>query len=139
MQAYFGPASGSSGTAVNSYETKQEKASISDDSFLPKGFAPGEHDIVIGRSMKYYNHSGNKNLRNMVAVKLDEYSNADKSEKSFIITEVMEQIKQISSYGGFLKLDPASGRWYKVGEYLSREKVSFLQVVLPFFLPSLSS
>jgi hypothetical protein len=104
-------------------DMKQDKPSISDESFLPKGFVPGENDIVIGRSMKYYNHSGNRNLRGMVAAKLEEYSKADKSEKSFIITEVMEQIKERSSTGGFMKLDPASGRWYKVGEYLSREKV----------------
>lgn len=94
-------------------------------SFLPKGFAPGENDIVIGRSMKYFNHSGNRALRSMVASRLEEYSEADKSEKSFIISEVMEQIKANSNTGaGFLKLDPASGLWYEVGEYLSREKVS---------------
>lgn len=84
-------------------------------SFLPKGFAPGENDIVIGRSMKYFNHSGNRALRSMVASRLEEYSEADKSEKSFIISEVMEQIKANSNTGaGFLKLDPASGLWYEV-------------------------
>lgn len=68
----------------------------------------------------------------MVTAKLDEYSKADKSEKSFIITEVMEKVHERSpNGGGFLKLDPASGRWYMVGEYLSREKVRAIVLSRP--------
>jgi hypothetical protein len=55
----------------------------SSDSYLPRDFVPGEHDVVIGRSLKYYNHSGNVALRNIVASRLEEYTQAEKSGEYF--------------------------------------------------------
>ena len=59
--------------------SNSNKSIPASDSYLPRGFVPGAHDVVIGRSMKYYNHGGNLALRNVVASRLEEYAKADKS------------------------------------------------------------
>ncbi|CAB9517750.1 Nitrilase family, member 2 [Seminavis robusta] len=106
------------------FATKSDK-STKDICYMQKGFVPGKNDVILGRSMKCFNHSGNRALRKMVADRLEEYSNAEKSEKSFIISEVMEAIREKTQNGdGFLKFDTSSSLWYTVCEYLGREKVS---------------
>ena len=97
------------------YSTKTDKAVLSKDAFMPPGFNPGQHDVVIGRSLKYQHHSGNEALRRIVEGRVEEYSKAEKLEKSLIITEVVEEISNKSKNGwGFLKLDVSSKQWYKV-------------------------
>jgi hypothetical protein len=69
-------------------------------------------------------HSGNKRFRKLVSHYLDRYSDAStKLEKSAIVSTIIGAVRSRSPNGGFVKLDPATGRWQEVGDYLAREKV----------------
>lgn len=92
---------------------------------LPKEFVPGEWDIICGRGRKAFNHIGNERFRKLVESRLEEYSNASaKLEKSYILSDIVCEVRQRSPQGGFVKRDSASGRWYEVGDFLAREKTS---------------
>jgi len=93
--------------------------------FLPKEFKPGFNDVLIGRGKRCYEHSGNKSFLILVASRLDEYSAAtSKMEKSKILASAVSEIQKRSPYGGFIKKDSETGLWFKVGEFLAREKTS---------------
>jgi len=92
---------------------------------LPEGYGPGEHDVLCGRGRKCFNHAGNVKFRAIVQSFLPQYSKAvAKLEKSYILSDVVEQVRKNSGVGGFIKKDPDSGRWYEVGDFLAREKTS---------------
>jgi len=92
---------------------------------LPENFQPGEYDVICGRGRKIFMHAGNEKFRRMVADALEAYSNTvTKLEKSYILCEIVAQVRQNSPNGGFVKKDPKDGRWYEVGDFLAREKTS---------------
>jgi hypothetical protein len=89
---------------------------------LPDDFTPGDRDVVIGKGKKYFHHSGNAMLRNLVHAMLDEYWEAQtKPDKTCIISEVVEHVRNI---GRFVKRDVASGKWVHAEDLLCREKCS---------------
>jgi len=89
------------------------------------GYEPGEHDVLCGRGRKCFNHAGNVKFRAIVQSFLPQYSKAAaKLEKSYILSDVVEQVRKNSGEGGFIKKDSDSGRWYEVGDFLAREKTS---------------
>jgi len=91
---------------------------------LPENFEPGPDDVICGRGKKCYNHIGNERFRQRVLTFLEEYSNAkSKLDKSTVLSKVVDQVRQNSPNGGFVKQDP-SGRWHEVGDFLAREKTS---------------
>jgi hypothetical protein len=74
---------------------------------------------------KAFNHVGNERFRKLVESRLEEYSNAAaKLEKSYILSDIVCEVRQRSPQGGFVKRDSSSGRWYEVGDFLAREKTS---------------
>lgn len=93
---------------------------------LPKSFEPQGTDVLIGRGKKARDHEGNKRLKMLIELMIPEYSTAagNKDEKSYIIKEIVTQIRKCSPDGGFVKFDKSKGRWYEVGDFLAREKVS---------------
>jgi hypothetical protein len=92
---------------------------------LPQGFTPGAHDVICGRGRKAFNHIGNENFRRLVESRLAEYSrSAAKLEKSYILSDIVCEVRQRSPTGGFVKKDSTSGQWYEVGDFLAREKTS---------------
>ena len=92
---------------------------------LPENFVPGENDVICGRGRKAFNHIGNERFRQLVEKRLEEYSNAvAKLEKSYILSDIVCEVRQRSPDGGFVKKDTNSGRWYEVGDFLAREKTS---------------
>jgi hypothetical protein len=93
---------------------------------LPKSFEPRSTDVLIGRGRKARDHEGNKRLKMLIELMIPEYSAAggNKDEKSYIIKEIVTQIRKCSPDGGFVKFDKSKGRWYEVGDFLAREKVS---------------
>lgn len=92
---------------------------------LPEDFEPGEHDVICGRGRKIFMHIGNERFRRMVADCLDEYSaSVTKLEKSYILCDIVAQVRSNSPNGGFVKKDPKDGRWCEVGDFLAREKTS---------------
>lgn len=93
---------------------------------LPKDFEPSEMDVVIGRGKKARIHAGNNRLRRLIEFMIPEYTAAgsNKDEKSYIIKEIVLQIRKSSPDGGFVKFDKSKGRWFEVGDFLAREKIS---------------
>ena len=94
-------------------------------SALPEKFTPGENDVICGRGRKAFSHVGNERFRKLVEKRLDEYSSAAaKLEKSYILSDIVCEVRRRSPNGGFVKKDSSSGRWYEVGDFLAREKTS---------------
>jgi hypothetical protein len=92
---------------------------------LPESFTPSAHDFVCGRGRKIFMHVGNQRFRQLVESRLQEYSNAaTKLEKSGIICEMVLYLRSNSPHGGFVKKTAKDGRWYQLGDFLSREKTS---------------
>lgn len=89
-------------------------------------FVPGDMDVLVGRGKLCYGHSGNIRLNKIVESYLESYSAADstKRSKSEIIKRIVDQIREDSPEGGFVKKDPATGKYYECGDVVSREKVS---------------
>lgn len=91
---------------------------------LPENFEPGPDDVICGRGKKCYNHIGNERFRQRVLTFLDEYSKAkSKLDKSGVLSKVVQEVRQNSPSGGFVKQD-ANGAWFEVGDFLAREKTS---------------
>jgi len=89
---------------------------------LPEGFAPGDHDVVIGKGKKFYFHGGNQWLRQVVDDRTAEYSKAtNKWEKSFILSSVIDYIR---TNGRFVRLDSNGVSWVQAEDLLCREKCS---------------
>jgi hypothetical protein len=92
--------------------------------YLPDDYVPSPNDVLCGRGRKCYFHPGNVRFRDIVQSHLAKYSAAtSKMEKGNIISIVYEEIQEQGDGGGFIKKDD-NGRWYDVGEFLAREKVS---------------
>lgn len=91
---------------------------------LAEGFTPGKDDVICGRGKKCYQHIGNENFRKRVMLMLGEYNNAKtKLDKSGVLSAVVQQVRQASPEGGFVKQDE-KGKWFEVGDFLAREKTS---------------
>lgn len=91
---------------------------------LPVEFVPTIDDVICGRGKKCYSHVGNDRFRERVHTMLALYKQArSKLDKSKVLNMVVEQVRQNSPGGGFVKQDE-SGRWYEVGDFLAREKTS---------------
>jgi hypothetical protein len=91
---------------------------------LPANFEPGPDDVICGRGKKCYNHIGNERFRQRVLTFLDEYSMAkSKLDKSGVLSKVVDEVRQQSPNGGFVKQDEL-GNWHEVGDFLAREKTS---------------
>lgn len=91
---------------------------------LPENFEPGDDDVICGRGKKCYTHIGNERFRERVLTFLDEYSmTKSKLDKSGVLSKVVDEVRQYSPNGGFIKQD-ANGRWHEVGDFLAREKTS---------------
>jgi hypothetical protein len=92
---------------------------------LPDGFSPAEHDVVCGRGRKVFMLVGNQRFRQLVESRLQDYSSAaNKLEKSCIICEIVTYLRNRSPHGAFVKMSSKDGRWYQLGDFLSREKTS---------------
>ena len=92
--------------------------------YLPEDYEPTKYDVLCGRGRRCFVHDGNQNMRQLVQAHLPKYSvSTCKMEKGHIISLVYEEICEQAGNGGFIKKDD-KGRWYDVGEFLAREKVS---------------
>lgn len=89
---------------------------------LPVDFEPTGYTIICGNKRQYFNSVGNRRLRVLVKNFIGQYSQADgKLEKSFIVTKVMNIIREACPVGAFVAME--KGRWWQVSERTSREKV----------------
>ncbi|CAB9522872.1 Nitrilase family, member 2 [Seminavis robusta] len=92
---------------------------------LPFDFVPGNFDVLCGRGKKNYNSPGNQRLRQIVESYVEQYSAAtSRQDKSDILSAIVNEVRSASPDGGFIKQDPVTERWFEVGDFLAREKVS---------------
>jgi hypothetical protein len=99
---------------------------------LPIGYVPGDGDVICGRGKECIDHIGNMRLRTLVEEKLDQYANAsNKNEKSLIIMDTINKIRENSPLGGFIKKDLLSGIFFEVGDFVA---VSLFKRCLPFLM-----
>lgn len=93
---------------------------------LAADFTPGDNDVIVGRGKVCYQHNGNLHLNKIVASVIVVYSDPDstKKSKSDLIKSLMQQVRENSPQGGFVKFDSETGRWFEVGDRIAREKVS---------------
>lgn len=92
---------------------------------LPLDFIPGNFDVLCGRGKKNYNSLGNQRLRRIVESYVEQYSAAtSRQDKSDILSAIVNEVRSASPNGGFIKQDPVTERWFEVGDFLAREKVS---------------
>jgi hypothetical protein len=109
--------------------SKTEKSGEAvDPSFLPIGFQPGPHSVVIGRNRDSKNAEGSKRLKAIAARYLEDYSDAaqSKPEKSLIVTRIYNMIKKSCPAGGFVKYSQEHGRWIKASPSSAREKIGYV-------------
>jgi hypothetical protein len=88
---------------------------------MPEGFVPGPHHVICAKGKAAKEHQANRMLRSMVKSTIEEYSEAPKLERSFIVSRVLKQIRK---EGGFVR--EIDGRWYDVSDRNAREKIGQL-------------
>jgi hypothetical protein len=87
---------------------------------LPQGFVLGNNDVLCGRGKKCFKHIGNLTFRKLIQERLQKYdAAATKTEKTFIIREVVNIVRDTSPNGGFVKRDTLTGRYYEVGDTMA--------------------
>jgi hypothetical protein len=70
-----------------------------------------------------YDHVGNRRFRVVVALNLGRYISArTRADKSLVVNSIVEQIREASPLGGFVKQD-RDGYWHEIGTAQAREKV----------------
>jgi hypothetical protein len=92
---------------------------------LPPDFEPGQNSVIIGRTKKCYTSVGNLRLRDICLMHLPAYSKCSKKkDKSQVVSDIMQLIRESCPEGGaFVKKD-SSGRWHEVRDVMARERVA---------------
>ena len=97
----------------------------SDDQLLTRlgsDFRPGPFDIICARGMEARLH--NEQFHEKIKESVDAYTNAEsKLYKSIVVSSAVEWFRKASPNGGFVK--ESRGSWYRVSDFLAREKVSY--------------
>jgi hypothetical protein len=89
---------------------------------LSANFSPGRCDVICARGKEAKNHEGNRRYRAIIKNTLNKYAQAtSRYEKTVIVSEIVDAIREFSSDGGFVKKQ--GGVWIEVGDQLAREKV----------------
>ena len=92
---------------------------------LPVDYEPSKFCIIWGRGKGSYQSDGNINFRSLVKSNLERYKEAPgRLEKSFIVSEVLNMIRESCPVGAFVKYE--KGRWYDLDDTVCREKVGSL-------------
>jgi len=104
----------------------EEHEESSTNPLLQRSFEPGSSDVILGRGKKCFHHEGNENFRKTVASRLIEYKRAGKNrtEKTHILFSVVSSIRRANPIGRFIKKNPDTKRWYDVGDFVAKEKIS---------------
>lgn len=86
-------------------------------------FQPGPLDVICARGKTAYDHEGNCRFRALVNLHKESYATVStcKYQKSKIVTEIVNTVRQASPHGGFVKL--VNGVYYEVGDRAAKEKI----------------
>ena len=100
----------------------QPDASYGQDVFLPLDFHPGPNDVICSRGSTSYHHTANARLRILIEDSLEDYERApSKKARSKMVSFIIAVVQ--GRTGRFVKQDSQTGRWYRVSQRASREKV----------------
>jgi hypothetical protein len=108
-----------------SYDPSKRPRRITEKTVLPDDYEPSKFSVICGRGKGSYQSDGNVNFRAMIKNNLDRYRDAPgRLEKSFIVSEVLNMIRESCPLGAFVKYE--AGRWYDLEDAVCREKVGSL-------------
>ena len=100
------------------------KSQVGKKKWLPPSFVPGPMDVICARGKAAKDHSGNRLFRLLIQKSVERYKQSEtKLDKSIIVSQIIESVREACSEGGFVKRDVKSGQWYEVGDVWAREKV----------------
>ena len=101
------------------------RAASSRRRYMPGEYYPSAYDVMCGRGKTAANHIGNQRFKVTISIYLRRYSEStSRAQKTAVISDVVELVRQNSPGGGFVKYDQNKSKWYEVGDHLAREKVS---------------
>ena len=104
----------------------QEKTRLSSSrtkTLLPTTFKPHAYSVIIGKGKMPANATGNRRLKILVNMQIENYANAQfKRDKTFIVSRVMRTVKEACPVGAFVKFD--GERWWECPDNVSREKIA---------------
>lgn len=89
---------------------------------LDADWTPCSWSVICSRTKDARNHMGNQRLRVLIDSHLERYATANRIEKGIIVSSIIDNVRQASNGGGFVKQDKA-GFWIEVGDAVAREKV----------------
>jgi len=103
-------------------EAKRKKKRVTSRSkhmtILPEDFEPGPVHVVCAKGKQAKEHPGNILLKSLVQKNLVDYSACiSKSERTYIVTTIMQQIRD-NGGGEFVR--QLDGRWYEIGDRNAR-------------------
>ena len=85
-------------------------------------FTPGPYDVICARGKQAAQHPGNVRFREIIQRFKPDYSQAtSKVEKSLLVSEIVDSVREFTPNGGFVK--KFGGRYYEVGDSVAREKI----------------
>jgi hypothetical protein len=71
---------------------------------LSTNFSPGSCDVICARGKEAKNHEGNRRYRAIIKKTLDRYAQVtSKYEKTVIVSEIVDAIRECIPSGGFVK------------------------------------
>ena len=92
---------------------------------LPYNFVPTCATVLLGRGKKILSHPGNQLFKEIVSTRLNAYLDAEsRLDKTAILMDVIEQVRQNNPGGGFVKQNPKTGQYFEVGDFLAKEKTA---------------
>ena len=81
----------------------------------------GPFDVICARGKSAFQHPGNQRFRALIETRVEDYASAsNKFEKSVIVSQIVDEVRNASPNGGFIRSE--KGLWYEVGD-AAREKV----------------
>ena len=87
-------------------------------------YVPSDNDVLCGKGTKYYNHTGTKRFRMLIAKHLDMYLSLErKREKDMLFRKIAGGIRDVG--GLFLRKDDQTDDWIDIGDKMARQKVRF--------------
>jgi hypothetical protein len=84
--------------------------------------APHEHDVLSGRGNFVNYHVGNEHFRNLVRKHKVTYVACPKPQKGKFSRMIVEEIRQRTPPGRYLKQEASTKLWYDIGEKKALDK-----------------
>jgi len=98
-------------------ETDEERVPLS------SSYVPSSTDVVCARGRQYWNHTGNKLYRGIIADYTARYCETkNKMEKSLIVMEIINKVHEFN--GRFIKKERKGGPWVEADEVFAKEKIT---------------